>query len=310
MSLSYILSRLITAVFVIVGVVTLVFFFLHLIPGDPVDVMIGETARPADKEALRHALGLDLPIHQQFVRYGHGLLNLDFGASIHSGRAISDLLVERLPATVELGIAAVFIALMIALPLGLLSALRPKSLLDFGAMGFALIGVSVPNFWLGPLLILIGALWLGWFPVSGREGLVSLVLPALTLGTSLAAILSRMTRSALLEVIGEEYIRTARAKGLGEWRVIIFHGLGNAILPIITVLGLQLGAVLGGAVITETVFAWPGIGWLTVEAIQQRDYPVVQATVLCISLSYVLVNLVTDLLYAWIDPRIRLQGDQ
>jgi len=305
----YLLSRLTTAVFVIAGVITLVFFFLHLIPGDPIDVMIGETAQSADKEALRHALGLDLPLYQQFIRYWQGLLTLDFGTSIHSGRAISDLLIERIPATVELGMAALFLALVIAIPLGVVAALRPKTFLDFGAMGFALFGVSIPNFWLGPLFILVGALWLGWFPVSGREGLASLVLPALTLGTALAAILSRMIRSALLEVIGEEYIRTARAKGLAEWRVIVVHGLGNALLPIVTLLGLQLGAVLGGAVITETVFAWPGIGWLTVEAIQQRDYPVVQATVLCISLSYVLVNLATDLLYAWIDPRIRLQED-
>ena len=305
--LQFLVSRLITATVVVLGVMCLVFALIHLVPGDPVEVMLGESAQPADKEALREALGLNQPVHLQLLNYLARLVRLDLGTSIYSRRPILDILLERIPATIELGIAALWVATFLALPLGILAAMHRNTLLDFGAMGFALVGVSIPNFWMGPMLILVGALWLGWFPVSGREGFMSLVLPALTLGTAMAAILSRMIRSALLEVITEEFIRTARAKGLTEWRVIAHHGLRNALLPVITLLGLQLGALLGGAIITETVFSWPGIGLLVVEAIQRRDYPVVQATVLFISLSYVLVNLLTDLLYAWIDPRVRIQ---
>lgn len=305
--LQFLVSRLITATVVVLGVMCLVFALIHLVPGDPVEVMLGESAQPADKEALREALGLNQPVHLQLLDYLARLVRLDLGTSIYSRRPILDILLERIPATIELGIAALLVATFFALPLGILAAMHRNTLLDFGAMGFALVGVSIPNFWMGPMLILVGALWLGWFPVSGREGFMSLVLPALTLGTAMAAILSRMIRSALLEVITEEFIRTARAKGLTEWRVIVHHGLRNALLPVITLLGLQLGALLGGAIITETVFSWPGIGLLVVEAIQRRDYPVVQATVLFISLSYVLVNLLTDLLYAWIDPRVRIQ---
>ena len=305
--LQFLVSRLITATVVVLGVMCLVFALIHLVPGDPVEVMLGESAQPADKEALREALGLNQPVHLQLLDYLARLVRLDLGTSIYSRRPILDILLERIPATIELGIAALWVATFLALPLGILAAMHRNTLLDFGAMGFALVGVSIPNFWMGPMLILVGALWLWWFPVSGREGFMSLVLPALTLGTAMAAILSRMIRSALLEVITEEFIRTARAKGLTEWRVIAHHGLRNALLPVITLLGLQLGALLGGAIITETVFSWPGIGLLVVEAIQRRDYPVVQATVLFISLSYVLVNLLTDLLYAWIDPRVRIQ---
>lgn len=302
------LPRFLSALVVVFGVACLVFLLIHLIPGDPVDVMLGETARPADKEALRQSLGLSRPIHEQGIQYFKGLITLDWGTSIFSGRSVSSLLLERLPATVELGIAALLIAVMIALPLGIVAAIRRNTLLDIGAMGFSLLGISIPNFWLGPMLIMVGALWLGWFPVSGRQGWSSLVLPAFTLGTAMAAILSRMIRSALLEVIHEDFVRTARAKGVPEWKVIVHHGLRNALLPIITLLGLQLGAILGGAVITETVFSWPGVGLLTVEAIQRRDYPVVQASVLCISLTYVLVNLFTDVVYHWIDPRVSLEG--
>lgn len=302
------LPRLASALLVVVGVACLVFLLIHLIPGDPVDVMLGETARPADKEALRQALGLHLPLHQQLFQYFKGLITIDCGRSILSGRPVSSLIRERIPATVELGLAALAVAIMMAFPLGILAAMRHKTVVDFSAMGFALLGVSIPNFWLGPLLIMVGALWLGWFPVSGRDGWASLVLPALTLGTALAAILSRMIRSSLLEVIHEDFVRTARAKGVSEWKVITHHGLRNALLPVITVLGLQLGALLGGAVITETVFSWPGVGLLTVEAIQRRDYPVVQASVLCISLLYVLINFLTDLVYYWIDPRVSFQA--
>lgn len=293
----------------LLGVVCLVFLLIHVIPGDPVEVMLGESAQPTDKETLRHALGLDLPIHQQWWMYFKALLHLDFGTSLFSGRAIVDLLIERIPATLHLSLVSLVVAIALALPLGILAAVRQHSPLDYGAMGFALFGMSIPNFWMGPLLILVGALWLGWFPVSGQEGWNSVVLPALTLGTAMAAILARMIRSSVLEVLGEDFMRTAYAKGLTPTRAVMLHALPNSLLPILTLLGLQLGGLLGGAVITETVFAWPGLGLLMIEAIQQRDYPVVQAAVLCISVTYILVNLVTDLLYAWLDPRIQFKTE-
>lgn len=300
------LRRLVSTAGVVLGVAVLVFLLIHLIPGDPVDVMLGEAAQPADRAALRQSLGLDLPLYVQLLNYFDGLLHLDLGRSLHSQRPILDLLAERLPATVELALAALAVTLLLAVPLGLVAAARHNTAWDHGAMTFSLLGVSIPNFWMGPLLILVFALGLGWFPVSGREGVGAVVLPALTLGTSLAAILARMIRSSVLEVLGEDFIRTAYAKGLSSRQVLIRHALPNALLPVITVLGLQLGTLLAGAVITETVFSWPGIGLLTIEAIQTRDYPVVQACVLLIALTYVVVNMLTDLLYALIDPRIRL----
>ncbi|HSF07886.1 MAG TPA: ABC transporter permease [Nitrospirales bacterium] len=301
----FLVTRILSAMLALLGVICLVFLLIHLIPGDPVEVMLGESAQPTDKETLRHALGLDLPLHQQWWIYFKGLLHLDLGTSLFSGRAIVDLLVERIPATLYLSLVSLLVAIGLALPLGLVAAVRQHTPLDYGAMGFALFGMSIPNFWMGPLLILIGALWLGWFPVSGREGWNAVVLPALTLGTAMAAILARMIRSSVLEVLGEDFMRTARAKGLSSTRAVLYHALPNALLPILTLLGLQLGGLLGGAVITETVFAWPGLGLLMIEAIQQRDYPVVQAAVLCISMTYIVVNLLTDLLYAWLDPRIQ-----
>lgn len=301
----FLVTRILSALLALLGVICLVFLLIHLIPGDPVEVMLGESAQPTDKETLRHALGLDLPLHQQWWIYFKGLLHLDLGTSLFSGRAIVDLLIERIPATLYLSLVSLIVAISLAVPLGLVAAVRQHTPLDYGAMGFALFGMSIPNFWMGPLLILVGALWLGWFPVSGREGWNSVVLPALTLGTAMAAILARMIRSSVLEVLGEDFMRTARAKGLSPTRAVLYHALPNALLPILTLLGLQLGGLLGGAVITETVFAWPGLGLLMIEAIQQRDYPVVQAAVLCISTTYIVVNLLTDLLYAWLDPRIQ-----
>lgn len=305
----FLVSRILSAMLAILGVICLVFLLIHLIPGDPVEVMLGESAQPTDKESLRHALGLDLSLHQQWWIYFKRLLHLDLGTSLFSGRAIVDLLIERIPATLYLSFVSLVVAIGLALPLGLVAAVRQHTPLDYGAMGFALFGMSIPNFWMGPLLILVGALWLGWFPVSGQEGWNSVVLPALTLGTAMAAILARMIRSSVLEVLGEDFMRTARAKGLSSTRAVLHHALPNALLPILTLLGLQLGGLLGGAVITETVFAWPGLGLLMIEAIQQRDYPVVQAAVLCISVTYIMVNLLTDLLYAWLDPRIQFTTD-
>jgi peptide/nickel transport system permease protein len=282
----------------------IVFLLLHLVPGDPVELMLGDSARPADRTALRQALGLDLPFMDQLFGWFTHLVRLDLGESLYSRRPVLDLIAERLPATLELTAAALTLALLIALPLGTLAARHHNRPLDRLAMGFSLLGMSIPNFWLGPLLILLFSLELGWTPVSGRDTIASLVLPALTLGTALAAVLARMVRSSLLEVLSEDFIRTARAKGLSEPAMLWRHALPNAWLPLLTVLGLQLGALLGGAVITETVFAWPGLGSLLVEAIQRRDYPLVQGCVLLISLTYVLVNALTDLAYRWVDPRV------
>lgn len=290
------------------GVVCLVFMLIHLVPGDPVDVMLGESAIAADREALRTSLGLDRPLAVQLSDYLQGVAVLDLGDSLHARQPVSDLLARRIPATLELAFAALVVTLVIALPLGILAAVNRGGMGDWGAMGFSMLGLSIPNFWLGPMLILCFSLWLGWTPVSGRDGLSSLILPALTLGTGFAAILARMVRSSLLEVLGEDFIRTARAKGLDETRVIWRHAMGNAWLPVITLLGLQLGALLGGAVVTEVVFDWPGIGSLMIESIQKRDYPVVQGCVLFISLAYVLVNTLTDILYGLVDPRIRAGG--
>ncbi|RKZ37670.1 MAG: glutathione ABC transporter permease GsiC [Gammaproteobacteria bacterium] len=302
---SFIISRLLSTLTVILGVITLIFLLIHLVPGDPVQAMLGETATPTDLEALRQALGLNQPLFTQWWQYMTHLLQGDLGTSLYSQEPIIDIMIERFPATLELAIAGLLVAILIALPLGSIAALRKDTIYDNSAMVFSLLGVSIPNFWLGPLLILLFSLTLGWFPVSGRENFLSLILPALTLGTALSAILARMIRSTLLEVLNEDYIRTARAKGLRESAIVIHHALRNASLPIITILGLQLGTLLGGAVITEIIFAWPGIGQLTIESIQRRDYPLVQACILLISVSYVLINTLTDVLYAWLDPRVR-----
>jgi peptide/nickel transport system permease protein len=298
------LSRVGAALVVIFGVCTLVFLLIHLVPGDPVEAMLGERAQASDRAALRAALGLDLPLWEQYRRYLAGLLRLDLGQSFLDQRPVAAILAERLPATLRLAAAALAIAILIALPLGVLAARFRGSAVDSAAMTLSLLGVSVPNFWLGPLLILVFSLWLGWTPVSGADQPASIILPAITLGTAMAAILARMVRASMLEVLGEDYVRTARAKGLGEAAVLWRHALRNAWLPVLTVIGLQLGGLLAGAVITETVFAWPGIGSLLVESIKARDFPVVQGCVLLISLCYVLVNALTDLAYVWIDPRI------
>jgi peptide/nickel transport system permease protein len=255
--------------------------------------------------ALRSLLGLDRPLAEQYLNYLGRLAQLDLGVSLHDQRPVADLLLERAGPTLELALAALVLALLIALPIGVLAAQHQGRALDGAAMGLSLIGAAIPNFWLGPMLILVFSLWLGWTPVSGRDGWVSLILPAVTLGTGLAAVLARMVRSCVLEVLGEDYVRTAQAKGLGPAAVLWRHALRNAWLPILTLIGLQLGALLAGAVITETVFAWPGLGSLLVEAIQQRDYPVVQGAVLLVSLTYVLVNGATDLAYGLLDPRTR-----
>lgn len=289
----------------VVGVASVVFLLLHLVPGDPVDVMLGESARPAQREALRAALGLDRPLLAQWLDWLAGLARGDLGDSLAAGAPVAGLLLERLPATVALAAAAAAVALALGLPLGVLAALTRGSAWDRTAIGVALLGAAVPAFWLGPLLVLVFALWLGWLPVSGADAPGALVLPALTLGTGMAAVLARMVRAALLEVLDEDWVRTARAKGLPPGRVVVAHALRVAAAPVVTLLGLQAGALLGGAVITETVFAWPGLGSLLVESIQRRDYPVVQACVLAVALAYVAANAAADAVCALLDPRLR-----
>jgi len=303
--MSWLLQRLFSAALVIFSVTLVVFFLIHLIPGDPVDVMLGETATVADRQAMRISLGLDQPLAVQLLDYLLGLSQLDFGQSLHSKEAISSILAQRLPATAWLALSAMFIAMLLAIPLGILSAVYKGSWIDRSAMLVSLAGLSIPNFLLGPLLVLVFSIAFGLLPVSGNDGLLHLILPSITLGLSMAAVLARMVRSSLLETLGEDFIRTAHAKGMHPRDVIWKHAMRNAWLPVITVIGAQIGALLGGAVVTETVFDWPGLGSLMIESIQKRDYPIVQACVLIISVIYVLVNALTDLCYGLLDPRIR-----
>ncbi len=300
----YLLNRLLLFLPTVVGVLTLVFFLIHLIPGDPIEVMLGETASGADKEALRQELGLDQPLWTQYIRFLSGLFSGDLGRSLYEQGRVTDLILMRLPATLELTLAAMGVALLIAFPLGIIAAVKRHSWIDRSSLIFSLLGLSIPNFWLGPLLMIAFSIKLGWLPVSGRGGLSHLILPSLTLGMAMAAILTRMIRSSLLEVIHEDYIQAARAKGLSEWRVWLKHALRNSLLSVITIVGLQFGALLAGSIITETIFTWPGIGRLTIQAIQTRDYPLVQGCILVIATSYLLVNLLTDILYHLVDPRI------
>jgi peptide/nickel transport system permease protein len=302
------LKRLLGIIPVIFGVLLLTFVLVHSIPGDPVEVMLGESATSADREVLRHNLGLDKPLTIQFFQYVAKVAQGDLGVSIHSKKPIVDLLAERLPATMKLAALALMIAISIGVPLGIVAALKVDRWADNLATVLSLTISAMPHFWLGPLLMMVFALWLGLLPVSGMDASTSIILPALTLGFGLAAILTRMTRASMLEVLHEDFIRTARAKGLPEKTVILKHALRAALLPIVTVLGLQLGSLLAGTVITETVFAWDGIGRLLVESIEKRDYPVTQACVLVIALTYVFVNLLTDIIYTRIDPRVRFSS--
>jgi peptide/nickel transport system permease protein len=287
------------------GVVTLVFLMRPLIPGDPVEFMLGETARSVDKDALRHEFHLDRPLLEQYGLFLSGLAKGDLGRSIMTGRPVAASIAERLPNTLQLALAAALIAVLIALPLGVLAAAKQYSWIDHTSVFFALLGVSLPNFWLGPLLILLFSIQLGWLPVSGRGGPLHLILPALTLGLAMAGILTRLTRATMLEAIREDYIRTARAKGLPERLVFFKHALRNGLIPVVTLLGLQLGALLAGSIVTETIFAWPGLGRLVIQAVGARDFPLLQGCVMTIAAGYMIVNLLTDLVYAFIDPRLR-----
>lgn len=288
-------------------VLTLVFLLIHIVPGDPVQQMLGEGAAPAEVEQLRHALGLDQPLAEQYGRYLAGLVRGDLGQSFRFQAPVGRIIFERYPATLQLAAVALLVCAAIGIPVGVLAAYRRGRPADRAASVFTLLGLAVPNFALGPVLILFFSIELGWLPVSGRGGPLYFVLPAATLGAALAAILTRMVRGAMLEELSSDYVRTARAKGLSTLAVLLRHALRNALIPIITILGLQFGTLLAGTIVTESIFSWPGIGRLTVQAISARDYPLLQGCILVISVSYVLVNLLTDLLYALIDPRVRLQ---
>jgi len=304
----YLFQRLLLFFPTLLGSLTLVFFLVHLIPGDPVEVMLGETVSSADKEGLRRAMGLDLPIGTQYLRFLQALAQGDLGRSLYQQGGVAELVFSRLPATIELTLSAMGVALLIAFPLGILAAVKKNRWADRGALLFSLLGLAMPNFWLGPLLMIVFSIGLGWLPVSGRGGPQHLILPSFTLGMVMAAILIRMIRSSLLEAINEDYIRTARAKGVSERKIWLKHALRNSLLPVITILGLQFGALLAGSIITETIFAWPGIGRLTIQAIQTRDYPLAQGCILVISTSYLVVNLLTDILYRLVDPRVSYGG--
>ncbi|MDE3061937.1 MAG: ABC transporter permease [Acidobacteriota bacterium] len=303
--------RLLLALSVVWLVVSLVFLLIHLVPGDPVLQMLGDGASPADVVALRHQLGLDQPLGQQYVNYWNGVLHGSLGSSIRLHETVLRLVVERYPYTIALTLASLVLALALALPAGILAATGRGRWRDPVLSVVSLGGLSVPGLVLGPVLILVFSIRLGWLPVSGASGSGSgidwryLVLPAVAMGSSLAAILTRMVRTAMLEELGQDYIRTARAKGLTEAAVVCRHALPNALVPIITVVGLQFGALLAGAVVTETIFSWPGLGRLVVSAIANRDYALVQGCLLTIGLTYVLVNLLTDTVYTWVNPRMR-----
>lgn len=298
-------KRLTALIIVVFGVLLLTFALLHLVPGDPVDVMLGESASTADREILRAQLGLDQSLPSQFLHYLWQMIHGDFGVSIHTQTPIVEMLTQAYPATVWLALCALTVGLLVGIPLGVYAALKYGGWQDVLITLLSVRLAAMPSFWLGPLLMLLFAVWLGWLPVSGMQGSTSVLLPALTLGLGLSAILTRMTRTSLLEVLNEDFIRTARAKGLSERRVVINHALRAALLPLVTIVGLQMGSLLAGAVITETIFSWNGIGKLLVESIEKRDYPVTQACVLVVALSYVLVNTVTDMAYRWLDPRVK-----
>ncbi len=302
--LQFTVRKLLHTAFVALGVVTLAFAALRL-SGDPAATMLPGDASVEELVALRHALGLDQSILMQYANFLAGALRGDFGLSFRHQQPALTLVLERLPATLELAFAALLLTIAVAVPLGILAAIYRGRLADIVAMSLAVVGQATPFFWMGIMLILVVSVELGWLPTSGRGGLERLILPAVTIATHLAASLARLTRTSMLEVLGENYLVTARAKGLSEQSVILVHALKNAAIPITTLVGVQFGTLLGGAVVTEMIFAWPGVGRLAVQSIFARDYPVVQASVFMLALSFVAINLGVDLLYGWLDPRIR-----
>ena len=305
----FLVRRLVLAIPVLLGVATLVFSLIHLIPGDPVQAMLGDAASPESVIELRTRLGLNRPLHVQYAAFLMGVARGDLGVSLRTNERVSSAIAARLPATVELALAAMLVAVVIAIPTGIVAAVWSGTGVDHAATTLAMVGLSMPTFWLGPLLGLVFSVELGWLPVSGRGTVAHLVLPAITLGLPLAAVLARMTRASLMDELGEIYVTAARARGLSEASILLRHAFRNSLIPIVTVLGLQVGGVLTGAVITETIFAWPGVGRLLIQSIGFRDYPLVQGCILLIAVTYVSVNLLTDMAYALLDPRIRLSRD-
>jgi peptide/nickel transport system permease protein len=300
------MRRLLALVPVAIGVATLTFAIIHLVPGDPVIAMLGETAAPADIVGMRRQLGLDRPLLAQYASYLGGLAVGDLGESISYRKPVARLIAERFPATIELAAAGMLVAILLAFPLGIIAGSNPGGAGDLSAMGFAIVGISVPHIYLGPLLMILFSLDLRWLPLTGRGGIAHLVLPAITLGTALAAILARMLRQSLIRVRESDYMRTALSKGLSARAALFRHGLKNALTSVVTIIGLQMGALLSGTLITEMIFSWPGIGRLLITAIGARDYPVVEGCVLTFAMTYVVVNMATDLVYAMVDPRVRI----
>lgn len=306
--LGYVRGRLIAAVPVVLGVSVAVFLMLHLVPGDPISVMFADSALPPEQIAMmRKQLGLDDPLPVQYARFVGRALQGDLGRSIRSNRPVLQEILNQLPSTIQLTIAAMGVAVLVGMTLGCLAALGRNTWLDLLSMAIALLGVSMPSFWLGLMLIFLFSVALGWLPATGEGGLERLIMPALALGMFAAAVIARLTRSSMLEVLGQEYVRTARAKGLRERVVVIRHALSNALIPVVTMVGLQAGILLSGAVVIETVFSRQGLGRLIVNGILAKDFPMVQGAVLFTALMYVLVNLLVDLAYAWIDPRIHYE---
>ena len=301
-------KRLLLALPVVWAVVTLVFLLIHIVPGDPVRNALGDNATAEQVAELKQQLGLDLPLGRQYLNYWSGLLNGDLGSSlINPSDKVFERILSRYPATMELAFAGLVVALVISIPLGVTAGIHQGKLIDNAASVLALLGISLPGFVLGPLAIYLFAIKLDWLPVSGRYGPEYLILPAITLGAALAAVLTRMVRSSVIEELNEDYVRTARAKGLSEGVVVYKHVLKNGLIPVVTVLGLQFGVLMAGAIITETIFSWPGIGRLTIDAINSRDYPMVQGCILMIALTYIVANLITDFAYRLLDPRIRVE---
>lgn len=304
----YIIRRFLQMIPITLGIITLIFSLIHLIPGDPAASIAGEGARPEDIAQVRKALGLDQPLWKQYVTYLGNLARGDLGRSFRTNESVAKEIMARYPATIQLAFGAMVVAILVAFPLGIVSAIYRGSWIDNVARFFALVGVSMPSFWFGPLLIIAFAIHFEWFPVSGREaGFKSIVLPSLTMGLALAAILTRMIRVSLAEELTQLYVTTAIAKGVTRQKAIFRHALKNALIPVITVLALQFGSLLTGAIITEQIFSWPGLGRLLIQSITTRDYPQVQASILVIALTYIMVNFISDLMYGVVDPRIKLE---
>ena len=305
--IQYFLNRLLQAIPVLLGVIIITFVLMYIIPGDPVVSMVGERYSEETVQRLRQELHLDDPLPLQFLRYVGNVLQGNFGNSFITGEPVAALIIEKFPNTMMLAITAMFFAILIGLTAGIMSSVRPGSFLDRGIMVLALAGISAPVFWVGLILVLVVGVMLQWLPPTGFGGIEYLILPALTLGLRSAAYLARLTRATMLDVLSHDYIRTARSKGLPEWKVFIKHAFPNTLIPVITIIGTDFGSYLSGAVLTESIFGWPGIGRLALEAIMKRDFPVIQGTVLFMAIMFVLMNVLVDLLYGVVDPRIRLE---